>query len=314
MHEDIKNAFEDLKRSIAIFNERWPGKVIAARVWRLPLLAQQRVPDHIAVEAFEGSAAVELTRDALMAFHLQPGQAPGTVSRLPGYIALAEPLMEEILAINSCKAAFSAAIEQTRLELELAPEARPRIMRKALGGAFNTKQLIRKVHGFPDPVRQLTFTWAGHTAGGERVKVSKVREQLKTLAMARADRERIALDRTPEWQEHQALNRMADDDILVRHKKIAPHPRAMLWFGEESRYDAMIHANLPVFVVPAEDGMQVVDLRDFDRTQRGALRPDIKPRREVLATRLLYLPTDNPERPVAQRNNEATLKRSTYSR
>ncbi|WP_295467192.1 DNA replication terminus site-binding protein [uncultured Pseudomonas sp.] len=314
MYEDIKSAFENLQASIVAFNALWPSRVVAARVWRLPLLAQQRVPDLIEVEAFEGSSAVELTQEALLAFHLQPGQAPGTVSRLPGYIALSEPLMAEILAINACKHAFSAAIEQTRLELELAPEARPRIMRKALGGAFNTKQLIRKVHGFPDPVRQLTFTWAGHTAGGERVTVAKVREQLKTLALARADREHTALDRTPEWQEHQALIRMADDDILVRHKKIAPHPRAMLWFGEESRYDAMIHANLPVFVVPAQDGMQVVDLRDFDRTQRGALRPDIKPRREVLATRLLYLPTDNPERPATQRNNEATLKRSTYSR
>lgn len=314
MYEDIKSAFETLKSTITTFNEIWPSRVVAAQVWRLPLLTQQRVPDHIAVEVFDGAEAVALTQEALLAFHLQPGQAPGTVSRLPGYIALAEPLVDEILAINTCKSAFSAAIEQTRLELELAPEARPRIMRKALGGAFNTKQLIRKVQGFPDPVRQLTFTWAGHTSGGERVKVAKVREQLKTLALARADREQIALDRTPEWQEHQALNRMADDDILVRHKKIAPHPRAMLWFGEESRYDAMIHANLPVFVVPAQDGMQVVDLRDFDRTQRGALRPDIKPRREVLATRLLYLPTESPERPVTPRHNEATLKRSTYSR
>jgi len=314
MYEDIRSAFENLKATISTFNELWPSKVVAAQVWRLPLLAQQRVPDQIAVEDFDGAEAVALTREALLAFHLQPGQAPGTVSRLPGYIALSEPLVGEILAINTCKSAFSAAIEQTRLELELAPEARPRIMRKALGGAFNTKQLIRKVQGFSDPVRQLTFTWAGHTAGGERVKVAKVREQLKALALARADREHIALDRTPEWQEHQALNRMADDDVLVRHKKIAPHPRAMLWFGEESRYDAMIHANLPVFVVPAQDGMQVVELRDFDRTQRGALRPDIKPRREVLATRLLYLPTESPERPVAQRHNEATLKRSTYSR
>ena len=42
---------------------------------------------------------------------------------------------------------------------------------------------------------------------------------------------------------------MADTEMLDVPKQIAPHPRAMLWFSERSRYDAMLHANLPVFVL-----------------------------------------------------------------
>ena len=89
-------------------------------------------------------------------------------------------------------------------------------------------------------------------------------------------------------------------DILLHHHASA---------GEAEALAAELNATRP-----GSAHALAADLRDFDRTQRGALRPDIKPRREVLATRLLYLPTDNPERPAAQRNNEATLKRSTYSR
>ncbi|MFD1690634.1 DNA replication terminus site-binding protein [Azotobacter chroococcum] len=162
-------------------------------------------------------------------------------------------------------------------------------MRRALGAKFNTKQLLRHIQCFEGAPRLITFTWAGHTTATGRVSTAKVRETLQASVEARASREGLQIEETPEFLELRTLVNMADSEVLTERKSVAPHPRAMLWFTDSSRYDAMIHANLPMFVMAGENTFEVRELKNFDRNARQAKRPDEKRRIEVLPNRDLFL-------------------------
>ncbi|ERU30870.1 hypothetical protein Q092_06197 [Pseudomonas aeruginosa CF77] len=316
MHERINLAHEALRQAIVEFNERWPSRVISGVVWRLPTLAEQKTPDVIAIERLEGEEAVHATVEALLTFKRDIGQAPGTVMRLPGYMVLEESVLEDVRTINALKEALDASIEETRLELNMIKDARPRIMRRALGEGFNTNQLLRKIQAFDKPPRKLTFTWAGHTAGTTRVKVGDLREKLKAGAQLRADRDRVAIEETSEWQELKRIVNMDESEHLVQYKNVAPHPRAMLWFSGKSRYDAMIHANLPVFLVHNEGEWPAIeDLKDFDREMRTGQRNDKKPRADVVARLDIFVPLPTRRKtpaPIDEADAEA-IEQSTYA-
>jgi hypothetical protein len=289
MYEEIQGAFARLQSALQAFNHIWPNHVVSGVIWRLPLLTEQRTPDTIQVERLVGQEAVETAQMSLVEFERDIGQAAGTVMRLPGYFAINKSLLERIRQINELKDEVAAAIEKLRLELNLVPAARPRLMRRALGAKFNTKQLLRHIQCFEGTPRLITFTWAGHTSATGKVSTAKVRETLQASAEARASREGLQLEETPEFLELRTLVNMADTEMLTQRKSVAPHPRAMLWFTEESRYDAMIHANLPMFVMAGENTFEVRELKNFDRNARQAKRPDEKRRIEVLPNRDLFL-------------------------
>ncbi len=317
MYERIQAAYANMRQAIIEFNERWPSMVISGAVWRLPLLREQKTPDLIPVTRLEGESAVRDAVDALQAFELDLGQAPGTVFRLPGYFVLEETVLEQVRMINALKDALDEAIELTRVELNMIKDARPRIMRRALGANFNTKQLLRKIHSFEMPPRKLTFTWAGHTPGTTRIAVGQLREKLRDEAQHRADREQIALETTPEWQELRSLVNMDAGEHLVQYKNVAPHPRAMLWFSGSSRYDAMIHANLPVFVVAGPSDLEVVELQTFSKADRISPRADKKTREEAVSRLDIFLPPKKRRKqtpaPTGSEVNAEALERSTYS-
>ncbi|AJE23622.1 DNA replication terminus site-binding protein [Azotobacter chroococcum] len=298
MYEEIQGAFARLQTALHAFNLAWPDHVVSGVVWRLPLLTEQRTPDILQAERLSGQAAVDATRRALVEFERDLGQAAGTVMRLPGYFVLRESVLEQVRQINALKDEVAAAIEKLRLELNLVPAARPRLMRRALGAKFNTKQLLRHIQCFDGSPRLITFTWAGHTTATGRVTVAKVRETLQAGAEARASRENTRIEDTPEYQELRTLVNIADTEVLTERKSVAPHPRAMLWFSESSRYDAMVHANLPVFVTAAEQPPEVMELKNFDRNARQAKRFDEKRRTEVLPFRDLFLPGQKAKEPA----------------
>ncbi|TKD35138.1 replication terminus site-binding protein [Azotobacter chroococcum] len=313
MYSEIQDTFARLQSTLHAFNLLWPEHVIAGMVWRLPLLTEQRTPDTLQVERLVGQAAVDATRIALTEFERDLGQAPGTVMRLPGYFAVSESVLKRIRQINALKDELAAAIERLRLELNLVPAARPRLMRRALGAKFSTKQLLRHIQCFDGTPRLIVFTWAGHTTATGRVSVDKVREKLQAGAEARASRERIRIEDTPEYQELRALVNMADMEVLTERKSVAPHPRAMLWFTDSSRYEAMIHANLPMFVMAGENTFEVRELKNFNRNARQAKRPDEKRRIEVLPNRDLFLPSRMSEEAAAAPNKvEEANVASTY--
>src|SRR5690606_3343612 len=171
--------------------------------------------------------------------------------------------------------------------------ARPRLLRSALGPAFSMMQISRHIQVFDAAPRMVVFTWAGHTAGAEKVRVGAVRELLFTRAQAQAAAENSTVSQTPAGMELRAIVNMHDDDVLHRYKKLAPHPRVMLWFSERTRYDAMVHASLPIFVRAGQgEGIKLRELGDFDRNERQAERPDRKSRISVIPRMNLYLPTN----------------------
>lgn len=297
MLTDIESAYSALRLAVVSFNQIWPELVTRGMVWRLPLLAEQRTPAVIPVEMVDGHRAIELGREAFLQFERDIGQAAGTVMRLPGVFFVRQSVLDQVMQINALKDQLKDTIEQTRIELNVMPALRPRIMRRALGNTFNSNQLMRHIQAFDGAPRLIVFTWAGHTSGSEYKAVGQVREQLQALAEARADREGISIELTPEHQELKALVRMSDDESLVKRKLVAPHPRAMLYLGESTRYDAMIHANLPVFVLAGEGECEVRGLKDFNRDNRTAERPDRKSHIEALPGKDLYMPSSKKRPP-----------------
>ena len=315
MIHEIVHVYERLQQKLSAFSRLWPSLVVTGTVWRLPLLAEQKAPDRIDVERLEGAAAIEATRQAMAAFERLPGQAPGTVMRLPGYFALRDSVLPQVREINELKDELMAMIEKTRIELNLATTARSKILRQALGHQFSMKQLARHTQVFDSTPRLIVFTWAGHTTGGERIEVGKVRELLAKTAEQQSERDNVAPGETLAGAELRRIVNLADQATLIKYKKVAPHPRAMLCFSASSRYDAMIHSNLPLFVLAGQEPIEVHELRDFDRHTRQAERPDKKPRIEVIPRMNLFLIPDDlvGMRKAQPTEGRSTLVASTYS-
>ena len=315
MIAEIVCAHSLLIATLKEFGNVWPNFVVHSKVWQLPLLTEQKATDHIEARALEGSAAIGAALQAMSMFERMPDQAPGTVMRLPGYFAISESVLHWVREINLLKDQLMMEIEKTRVELNLAPSARSKILRQALGGQMSMKQLLRHIQAFDICPRLIVFTWAGHTTGGERVAVGKVRELLGKAAKQQAMREGIEADQTLAGAELRRIVNLADQASLIKYKKVAPHPRAMVYFSENSRYDAMIHSNLPMFVLAGDHPSDVHELRDFDRHARQAQRPDKKTRIEVIPRMSLYL---NPDDLVGQRKADVQVSKpssvsSTYS-
>ena len=315
MITDIVHLHAGLKATLKEFGNVWPNFVVSSKVWQLPLLAEQKATVHIEARALDGCAAIDAALQAMSMFERMDNQAPGTVMRLPGYFALSESVLYWVREINQLKDQLMMEIEKTRVELNLAPSARSKILRQALGGQMSMKQLLRHIQAFDICPRLIVFTWAGHTTGGERVAVGKVRELLGKTAKQQAMKEGIEVDQTLAGAELRRIVNLADQASLIKYKKVAPHPRAMVYFSENSRYDAMIHSNLPMFVLAGDRSTDVHELRDFDRHTRQAQRPDKKKRIKVIPRMNLYL---NPDDLVGQRKADVQVSNpssvsSTYS-
>jgi len=293
MYDDIRRCYAQLVTTVKRFNDTWPSRVVAGKVWHLPVLHEQRTPDVIEVEPLIGQRAIDATIEAIGSFERDIGQAAGTVMRLPGYFQLSSSVLELALGVNNAKLQLMAAIEAERISQNLTPEMRPRVMRRALGAVtFSTKQLQRAVHAFDGAPRRISFTWAGHTTGTERVTVAKIRDQLSAAAQLRAHSEERPVHETPEYFDLKAIVHLDDTDVLIKYKSIAPHPRCTIWFGPSGeRWDAQPKANLPVFVLAGETQMKLSDLKTFDKSARGGRRRDTKRREEVWPQREMYLPT-----------------------
>ena len=315
MMTDIVHLHACLNATLKEFGNVWPNFVVRSKAWQLPLLAEQKATDHIEARALEGCAAIDAAIQAMSMFERMPDQAPGTVMRLPGYFALSESVLHWVKEINQLKDQLMMAIERTRVEMNLAPSARSKILRLALGGQMSMKQLLRHIQAFDICPRLIVFTWAGHTTGGERVAVGKVRELLGKTAKQQAMKEGVEVDQTLAGAELRRIVNLADQASLIKYKKVAPHPRAMVYFSDNSRYDAMTHSNLPMFVLAGDHPTDIHELRDFNRHTRQAQRPDKKTRIEVIPRMNLYL---NPDDLVGQRKAEVQISKpssvsSTYA-
>ncbi|WP_432780645.1 DNA replication terminus site-binding protein (plasmid) [Pseudomonas corrugata] len=282
MTDAIVAKYQRLVETVGAFNEKWPALVVDGTIWRIPLLTEQRTPSRINVQVLAGIDAINAAVEALRGFERDLGQAPGTVLRLPGYFILSGSVLDEGRAVNRCKTELVDAIEAERAFRNVAVSRRSNIMRQALGKDFSLNQLKRAVQVFDAAPRQITFTWAGHTSGKERVTVGHVREVLLAEAHEISVATGEPVENSPQWIDLRSIANMAETDMLDVPKPIAPHPRAMLWFSERSRYDAMLHANLPFFVLEGQPAARIIGLKNFDRDARSAKRPDVKQRLPAL--------------------------------
>lgn len=316
MYSDIVIAHQRMCRQLEAFNLVWPDLVVSGKVWKLPLLTEQKSLDFIETQAIEGADAIDAARQAMTAFERAPDQAPGTVMRLPGYFAMRESVLPWVREINQLKDDLMATIEQTRVELNLATTARSKILRQALGHQFSMKQLGRHTQAFDACPRLIVFTWAGHTTGGERIEVGKIREQLSRAAEQQAQKDSLEQGETLAGAELRRIVNLSDQATLIKYKKVAPHPRAMAYFSASTRYDAMIHSNLPMFVLAGEKPIEVHELRNFDRHARQAERPDKKSRIEVIPRMNLYLNPDDlvGRKKAALPESKPGTVESTYSK
>lgn len=311
MNDTIIAAYERLVATVKAFNERWPALVVDGVIWRIPLLTEQRTPSQINVQIVTGADAIKAAVEAFREFERDLGQAPGTVLRLPGYFVLSGSVLAEGRAVNRCKSELVDAIEAERVLRNVAVSRRSHIMRQALGQNFSLNQLKRAVQVFDAAPRQITFTWAGHTSGKERVTVAHARELLLVEAHERSIATGEPVESSPQWIDLHSIANMAETDLLDVPKQIAPHPRAMLWFSESSRYDAMLHANLPFFVLGGQSAARVVSLKNFDRDARSAKRLDIKQRTPALPGGRFFVASAEDEDPDLKSDAEATVI-STY--
>ncbi|ANF89302.1 Replication terminus site binding protein (plasmid) [Pseudomonas antarctica] len=289
MNDTIIAAYERLVATVRAFNDRWPSLVVDGMIWRIPLLTEQRTPSRINVQIVTGADAIKAAVKVFREFERDLGQAPGTVLRLPGYFVISGSLLDEGRAVNRCKSELVDAIEAERVLRNVAVSRRSHIMRQALGKNFSLNQLKRAIQVFDAAPRQITFTWAGHTSGKERVTVAHARELLLEKAHERSMATGEPVESSPQWIDLRSIANMAETDLLDVPKQIAPHPRAMLWFSERSRYDAMLHANLPFFVLDGHSAARVVPLKNFDRDVRSARRLDMKQRTPALLGGRFYV-------------------------
>ena len=117
--------------------------------------------------------------------------------RLPDHPCLQASVLPQMLAINATKQVVTEEIEALRVALGYTPKMRPRLLRRALGNGFTTKQLQRTIHAFDGAPRRISFTWAGHTTGNHRIPVAIVHEQLHAEAKSRAQQQGYRSSKRP---------------------------------------------------------------------------------------------------------------------
>ena len=143
MISDITYAVSEMTSAVHAFNQKWPALVTNGCVWKIPLLDEPRAKSVIEPEVLLGQAAIDEAIKAIAAFYREPNQFPGTVMRLPGWFALRESVVPDLLHIQDLKQRIVDVIESTRLELNAPPYMRSNLLRSATSNNISQKQLIR---------------------------------------------------------------------------------------------------------------------------------------------------------------------------
>ncbi|MCP1515611.1 DNA replication terminus site-binding protein [Pseudomonas rhodesiae] len=290
---DLRDAWDDMNRAQHDFNSEWTSKVVAAQVWTLPIKATAQSSKVIKPILLEGQEAIDASKKAITQFEKAETQHPGTVVRLPGWIGVHTSVLASAREANRARQRFldllGTEVDQTNLK----SMSKGKFARSALKVQVVLKQIERRIQVFDGTPRRILFTWAGHTAAPETVALSTVIEKLQ-IQLEDAIRAEDLPKEQQRKMELRALIELSPEAVMHRYRSIAPHPRVMLYFGEGARYDAMPHANLPIFVVLNEKAPwpRVDGLGSFDPEKARRLRSDKVTRHAVIPRLDLYLQTD----------------------
>ncbi|APC19387.1 hypothetical protein BLL42_26975 (plasmid) [Pseudomonas frederiksbergensis] len=290
---DLHDAWNDMNRAQHDFNSEWMSKVVAAQVWVLPIKATAQSSNAITPIMLEGQEAIEASSRAMAQFEKEETQHPGTVMRLPGWIGVHTSVLASARAANRARQSFLDLLDTETQKSNLKTMSKGKYARTVLKVQVVLKQIERRIQVFDGTPRRILFTWAGNTAAPEMVALSTVIEKLQ-MQLEDAVRAEDLPKEQQRRMELRALSGLSQDAVMHRYRPIAPHPRVMLYFGEGARYDAMPHANLPIFVVMDEKAPwpRVDGLGTFDPEKARRLRSDKATRQPVIPRLDLYLQTD----------------------
>jgi len=290
---DLRVAWNEMIRAQLDFNSEWTSKVVAAQVWTLSIKATAQSTSVITPIFLEGQEAIEASKKAISQFEKEETQHPGTVVRLPGWIGVHTSVLASARAANRARKSFLELLGTEVEKTNLKTMSKGKFVRSALKVQVVLKQIERRIQVFDGTPRRILFTWAGNTAAPETVALSTVIEKLQ-IQLEDAIRDGDLPKEQQRQMELRALNGLSSDTLMHRYRPIAPHPRVMLYFGEGARYDAMPHANLPIFVVMDEKAPwpRVDGLGTFDPDKARRLRSDKATRYPVIPRLDLYLQAD----------------------
>lgn len=294
---DIRQAFAELEEKLADFCQIWPQHVLAADVYTMPLNVNGLAPSSIPVESLQGADAIHLAQHAFQQLEFQASQHPATAYRLAGWIGIDQDLSAEIAKVNQQKEHLRQLI------LQIPERERNRWTRQALPHISLLQCYRQLVQWNPAPER-LYFSWAGATPSSVHVSREEVLAQLERAKGYKPD-----YVSAEDWQfvieqQHKQLAQIPPELPLIYRWRKAPHPRMMAYNrGQTSNAGKIVPANLPVFVVLAEQALpHVLGLKSFDIHEhlRDTPRADAALLGTVIERLGLYVQMRAPAKPRAQ--------------
>ena len=281
--EELIERKEKIVGLISQFNHYWPQYSQSAIVWKTPLMLEQVAPDAIQIEPLSTEQAIQETKKFLLGFSRKNAQHPATVSRLPGIIRLSQSCYEPIAEINAHKDYLRERMETIH------PRTRPKYVKLAWPGV-SALQLYRHINAPYSTKRKVLFSWIGHTTSSTRTTRDKM---LDFVTLSRAlvptgvsvEHWNIVIDK-----EIELLASLAPTTHLILRKLVAPHPRVMLYHGQEKQPTRTYGANLPLFI-PDNPTMEVRELVNWDRKKAllRKRRKDTLPLTPIIPRIYLYM-------------------------
>lgn len=258
LHAEIEHLYNTIVSEIASFNEWWPQHVRDGAVWKLAVHAKDSEEPFSVDKPFDrftGPALIEEATAAISQLKMSahPNQNPVTSMRMPGWIALTQPPTERIERINAARTTLSNYLDRTFDGRDLTSRTvetyRSRALREVIPGV-SLRHLFRKVHAFDQSPLCVSFIWSGKGGSSSTItNVASERVRLRRLIAVKAKEQGKAEEELGLNRELELLASYTDEEkMLVVVKPNTPHPRVMLMFDSRSRWDAMPHANLPIFL------------------------------------------------------------------
>ncbi|MCK5810158.1 MAG: hypothetical protein KAH00_03670 [Cocleimonas sp.] len=265
------------------FNLQWPEHCLSAIVWKTPVMEDQLAPESISLERLVAEQAIQATKQSLLRFNRKESQHPATVTRLPGIIRLTENAYEQVAEINAYKDELRQCLQPIH------PRTRPKYVKLAWPGV-SALQLYRHIAAPYSTKRKVLFSWIGHTMSSTRTTRDKM---LEFVRLSRAlvptgvsiEHWNIVIDK-----EIDLLASLAPTAHLILQKRVAPHPRVMVYHQQEKQPTRTYGANLPLFI-PDDPTMEVRELMNWDNevSLRRKRRKDKLPSIPLIPRIYLYL-------------------------
>lgn len=239
--------------------ETLAGQARAARVFAIPTQGlDEEDPPTRPVADLAGEAAIHAAVRALLRTEYGDDQHPKATLRLPGILQVDRDMAGVAAEVNRLKAGLRAAMKALGypgwLHWRMAIPAWRRL---------NRLQAYREWHWIATPMRRVSFTWAGHTTGGEQLRIAALIERLEEQY------ERYGLPGIE--AEIDRLAGFDPDEVVVIRRPVAPTPIANIVFADGSRQ--AVKTALPFMT--DRPMPEIGALRDFESARRNARRNDL---------------------------------------